>query len=293
MTPESVHARSGSRGGRRVAQAFDLAGTTNAGGAPSFADFAKGGGAGPPFHSSKLPRVPRSCRAFCDRAGILTSYPHHDSHLFSLPRRPLRLNLHHSFNPRKIVTKTAPRPILRTLRQTALYRITVHVTQLLDPLGLAPDIEVVISRLPQQTALGRAQAPRYILLEHLQRDGKLGALRLAHQQMNVFGHNHVSRDVKSIPLPRLLESFFEEVAGVRRTKKRSASIAAKRHKVQTACFLKALETPRHVCIVTPDLGCEDQSPQNSSSFFRNRESQGPRPVAESATRAGHPRCWNE
>jgi hypothetical protein len=32
-------------------------------------------GASPPFPSSQLPRVPRPCRAFCDRAGILTSIP--------------------------------------------------------------------------------------------------------------------------------------------------------------------------------------------------------------------------
>ena len=69
--------------------------------------------------------------------------------------------------------------------------------------------------------------------------------------MNVFGHDHVSRDVKSIPLPRLLEGLLEDVAGASRAKKRSASIAAKRHKVQTTCFLKALEAPRHVSIVTP------------------------------------------
>jgi len=37
-------------------------------------------GAGPPFHSSQLPRVPRPCRVLCDRAGILTSYLHHSGH---------------------------------------------------------------------------------------------------------------------------------------------------------------------------------------------------------------------
>jgi hypothetical protein len=36
-------------------------------------------GAGPPFRASQLRRVARPCRVFCDRAGILTSYPHHDS----------------------------------------------------------------------------------------------------------------------------------------------------------------------------------------------------------------------
>src|SRR5208283_4761988 len=32
------------------------------------------------------------------------------------------------------------------------------------------------------------------------------------------------------------------------------SIAAKHHKVQTACLLEALEAPRHDCIVTPEPG---------------------------------------
>jgi len=53
-----------------------------------------------------FPRLSKSksppCRKQRDKDGaptlILTSYPHHDSHLFSLPRRPLRLNFHHAFN---------------------------------------------------------------------------------------------------------------------------------------------------------------------------------------------------
>src|ERR1700687_3079828 len=70
--------------------------------------------------------------------------------------------------------------------------------------------------------------------------------------MNVFGHDHISGDVKPIPLPCLLQSLLEDVAGARCPQKWSASIATKRHKVQTASFLKALEAPRHVCIVTPE-----------------------------------------
>jgi hypothetical protein len=46
--------------------------------------------------------------------------------------------------------------------------------------------------------------------------------------MNMFGHDHVSGDVKSIPLPRLLENLLEDVASARSAKKRSASIATKK-----------------------------------------------------------------
>src|SRR5208282_2352755 len=37
-----------------------------------------------------LPRVARPCRVFCDRAGILTSHPHHDFHLSVLPSARLQ-----------------------------------------------------------------------------------------------------------------------------------------------------------------------------------------------------------
>jgi hypothetical protein len=93
----------------------------------------------------------------------------------------------------------------------------------------------------------------------LQRDGKLCALRFTDQQMNVLGHDHVPRDVKSIPLPRLLESLLEDVAGARRGQKRGASIAAKCQKVQTACFLEALEASRHESIVTLKPGRADHA----------------------------------
>src|SRR5579862_2104575 len=118
------------------------------------------------LRSSKA-RVPRPCVCvLCrHRAGILTPYPHHDSRLFPLPRRPLRLDLHDSFNAGSVVSKAAPCPILRALHQASLHRIAMNVTQLLDALARAPHIEVVIPRQPQQTTLGRAQTPRHILLE--------------------------------------------------------------------------------------------------------------------------------
>jgi hypothetical protein len=41
--------------------------------------------------------------------------------------------------------KTALRPILRTPHQTAPHRISVQVTQLLDPLGLAPNTRELLT----------------------------------------------------------------------------------------------------------------------------------------------------
>src|ERR1700726_201898 len=61
----------------------------------------------------------------------------------------------------------------------------------------------------------------------------------------MLGHDHVSRNVEPIPLPRPLQSLLEDVTRSRCAQTRSALIAAKRQRVQTARFLKSLETPRH------------------------------------------------
>ena len=114
-------------------------------------------------------RVPRPCRCvLCrDRAGNLTSCNlRHNSELLPLPRGPLRLNFHHSLNSRKIVTEAAPSPLLRTRHQSSLHRIAMDVAQLLDSLGFAPNIEVVVSRLPERSALHLAQLTGDILLQH-------------------------------------------------------------------------------------------------------------------------------
>jgi hypothetical protein len=113
------------------------------------------GGLAQPFRNS-ISRVLRPCPCVrCRvRAGNLTSGNlRHNSELLSLPRGPLRLNFHHSFHSRKIVPEAAPRPLLRTRHQSSPHRIAMDVAQLVDSLGFAPNIEVVVSRLPERSAL--------------------------------------------------------------------------------------------------------------------------------------------
>src|SRR4051794_13135791 len=50
-----------------------------------------------------------------------------DPHSFALPPCPFRLDLHHTFHTRYIMTEAAPLPILRLLHQPALHRIAMHV----------------------------------------------------------------------------------------------------------------------------------------------------------------------
>ena len=68
------------------------------------------------------------------RAGLLGALPDggKDSLLFAFGCCPVRFDLDHSLFASQIVMEAAPYPILRTLRQSTLYWITVNITQLLD-----------------------------------------------------------------------------------------------------------------------------------------------------------------
>src|SRR5206468_7183844 len=128
------------------------------------------------FQHSRLPR-PCHCVLCSDRAGNLTLNPNlrHDSHPPPLSRGPLRLDFYHPFRPGKIVTKAAPRPILRFLHESSFHGIAMDVAQLLNAFGLAPNIEIVIPRLPEYASFRPAQLVRHDLFEHLQRDRELGS----------------------------------------------------------------------------------------------------------------------
>ena len=48
------------------------------------------------------------------------------------------------------MSETAPGPVLRFLHQSAFYGVAVYVAQLFDALALTPDIEVVVTLLPER-----------------------------------------------------------------------------------------------------------------------------------------------
>src|ERR1039457_5191452 len=107
-----------------------------------------------------LKRVPRPCPSVLwrDRAGILISNSqlHRDPERLSFSSSPLRFNLNHPLNSRNVVTKAAPCPLLRTRHKSPPHRIAMNVSQLLDALSLGPDVEVIVSGLPERTALNLA-----------------------------------------------------------------------------------------------------------------------------------------
>ena len=80
------------------------------------------------------------------------------------------------------------------------------------------------------------QTPGYVLLQHLQRDGKFGSLRLSQQQMNVLGQNHISGNVKAIPLAGIFEGFLKQVASVRGGQSGHARIATECNEMEAAAL---------------------------------------------------------
>jgi len=122
----------------------------------------------------------------------------------------------------QVPAKAAPSPLLRRLHQPPLHWISVDVPQLLDPLLLRPNVEVIKPRLPKpirrrtstQTwgAPGLAgfarpgsrhhhspttstrRTPHKPDLQCLNGNRQRLPLRLAHQQMNVFRHDDISQN---------------------------------------------------------------------------------------------------
>src|SRR5579864_3173552 len=116
----------------------------------------------------------------------------------------------------------------------------MHVTQLLHTFPSVPHVEVVETRLPEHTAgllskqfalarvatlALRQQRLCGALFDHLHYRRRTSHLRFGEQQMNMFGHDHVTNDDKSIALARLFENREKAVASPRRVQKRQTPIA--------------------------------------------------------------------
>ena len=84
----------------------------------------------------------------------------------------------------------------------------MNVPQLLEKLIVGPDIEIVVSLLPEMRSLAD-QPPRHTLLQRLDRIRERVAFRLTHEQMNMLGHDHVPIHAESVSAPDAFNSRFE------------------------------------------------------------------------------------
>ena len=131
----------------------------------------------------------------------------------------------------------------------------MHIAQLLDPLALAPYVEVVESLLPDRLWHGFEQrnlqrvpapplfgqdAPRKTWLERLHYGRRIFLLRFADEQVNVLGHNHVADHHEGIAPAYLLEHFEKKIAAARRAQQGLSATATPGDKMQAAGAVVAM-----------------------------------------------------
>ena len=105
----------------------------------------------------------------------------------------------------------------------------MHVVKFFDKLGLTPDIEIVRARLPELREIvglskwkcellrGRflawlaAEASRNALLQDLHDGGGSSRGRLADQQVNVIGHDHVACEGEAVAVAHLAQNLGKQI----------------------------------------------------------------------------------
>jgi len=101
-------------------------------------------------------RVPHSFAPFASE-WVIETFPIPEllvRTIFDLQGPLLKVYPHCSWFSIKVRPKAAPFPMFRLLHQAPLHRVPVHVTQLLNPLALAPDIEIIEPFLPDRNRGG-------------------------------------------------------------------------------------------------------------------------------------------
>ena len=124
----------------------------------------------------------------------------------------------------------------------------MQVPELLHPLLLTVNVEVVIARLPERTFVpphGHRQ------LQRLYRPRQETIARFAHQKMHVFRHHHITRYDEVMPLPHSFQRRLEQVAGVRRRQKRQPTITTEGQKMKVSGLLVSNQSTGHCGKDTP------------------------------------------
>ena len=110
--------------------------------------------------------------------------------------------------------ETTPCPVFGAFDESALDWVAVEVAEFFHAFRFAPDVEVVVTFLPEVTFYRIfPQLSGGVLFQHLQGDGEVAAFGFAEEQVEVLGHNDVAGDVEAVPLADFLQSLLECAAG--------------------------------------------------------------------------------
>ncbi len=143
------------------------------------------------------------------------------------------------------MTEAGPRPAFGCGYQSAHDRISVHVLQLLQNFGVAPDVEIVIPGEPELGFVRILEFSRGLLLQDLNCGAQRCLLRFTYQKMHMLGHEYVSRDHKLVTLSYPFQFLLEYGVTVSLGEPRKSSIATKGEEMEVRRLLIANETFGH------------------------------------------------
>ena len=134
----------------------------------------------------------------------------------------------------------------------------MHVSEFLDAFPFGEDVEVVVTPLPELLSFF-LELLRSLALEDAESGIESPDLRLADEEVDVFGHQDVAVDVEAVLLAAGFQDFFETDAGGVVVKEGEAAITAEGDEMKMALMLVALQTGRHRVIVEglPGVGRVD------------------------------------
>jgi hypothetical protein len=131
------------------------------------------------------------------------------------------------------VTVAAPRPVFGFFDESSDDWVAVDVTELLDEFGVGEDVEVVITALPELFAIA-FEPLRCLVFENVQSDGEWVEFWFRDQQVDVLGHEDVSKNVELMTGAELFEGRLEDEAGMVVIQIRKSTVAAEGDEVVCA-----------------------------------------------------------
>ncbi len=107
--------------------------------------------------------------------------------------------------------------------------------------AFAPDVEVIIARLPERFLCPQRQTPRHSLLERLHLLGQGSAFGFAHQKMDVLRHHYIAVDTQLVCLPDALQRALENPARGSCREFWLPSVATEGEKMKLARLLESVQ----------------------------------------------------
>jgi len=96
------------------------------------------------------------------------------------------------------------------------------------------------------------------LLEDLQNDRGVGALGFSDEQVDVFGHDHISHDNKLISAANLFEDFEEKISSGLRVQKATSLVTAEGNEMKISGAVVSSEVGHIVMVRTGGGECCDE-----------------------------------